>query len=100
MINVIGGLAGQLIGLFGAKGQAAQATIKERISHMERSYTDEFLVLFWFSTPVVAWFDPVRADQWIEAVFSNVQYSALLIGITASVFGLGKLNGRKSQNNA
>ena len=49
----------------------------------------------WFSPAVVAWFSPDKANAWIAAVFSNAEYSALLIAITAAVFGLGKINGRK-----
>ena len=87
-------LIGQVIGLFGKKGEAAQAQLKTRIESMDRTWTDEILVVVWFTPVVVAWFDAERSQEWIAGVFSNPEYSALLIGITAAVFGLGKL-GRK-----
>ena len=95
MLNLAAGLVGQVIGLFGEKGKAQQEALKERVSNMQRSLTDEFIAAIWFSPVVMAWFDPARADAWIAAVFSNQEYSALLIAITAAVFGLGKINGKK-----
>ena len=96
MVNLLGGLVGQVIGLFGAKGKARQQAISNRISAMERSLTDEFIAVVWFSPMVVCWFSPERATAWIDAVTkNNPEYFAMLAAITAAVFGLGKINGRK-----
>lgn len=97
MINVIGGLAAQVIGLFGQRGKATQEAIQQRISNMERSWTDEFIVLIVFSPWAVAWFDPEHSKSWIDSVMENDVYAALCIGIISAVFGLGKLNGRAQQ---
>ena len=95
MINLAAGVLGQVIGLFGAKGKAAQEQLKARVSMMERSWTDEFIAVVWFSPVIVAWFSPAKSEAWITALTVNQDYFGLLVGITAAVFGLGKLNGRK-----
>lgn len=87
------GLVGQVIGLFGSKGKATQESLKVRVASMERSWTDEVIVVIWFSPLVVGWFNAQAATDWIAAVFANDEYSALLFAITAAVFGLGKING-------
>jgi len=95
---IVGGiinLLGQAIGLFGAKGEAKQEALAVRVSGMERSWTDEFIAVVWFSPLVVAWFNPARADAWIASVTGNLEYFGMLAGITMAVFGIGKLNGRK-----
>lgn len=88
-------LIGQVIGLFGKKGEAQQAQLKARVEAMDRSYTDEYLVVFWTLPGVVAWFNPDRAQVWIDTLFSSELYAGLIIGITASVFGLGKIKRAK-----
>lgn len=96
IVNLIAGLAGQLIGLFGERGKKAQEILSARVSQMERSWTDEFIVVTWFSPVWVAWFSEQRAIGWINLV-QNLpgEYWVMLQGITLAVFGLGKLNGRK-----
>jgi hypothetical protein len=95
MINVIGGLLGQIIGLFGQRGQAAKENLQARISNAQRSWTDEVIALVWFSPLLVAWFSKPKAQAWIETVTADSEYYGMLVAITAAVFGLGKLNGRK-----
>ena len=95
MINLIGGLAGQLIGLFGQQGRDAQANIKTRLAQMERSYTDEVIVAYWFGPTLVAifgWAEPLVNQQIM--VSANGEIFAIQAAITAAVFGLGKMNGR------
>ena len=93
--SLVANLLGQVVGLFGQKGKAAQDALAARVSNMERSWTDEFITAVWFSPLLVSWVNPEKANEWIATVFANKEYSALLMGITAAVFGLGKLNGRK-----
>ncbi len=86
------GVVGQIIGLFGEKGKASQEAMKARVEQMGRSGTDEMITAVWFSPLVVMWFAPERAEVWIQTAFNtSPEYSALLIGITAAVFGLGKI---------
>jgi hypothetical protein len=95
IVSGVAGLIGQVIGLFGARGKATQEQLKARVESMGRSWTDEFIAVVWFSPLVAAWFSPERANEWIAAVTSNVEYFAMVGAITAAVFGLGKLNGRQ-----
>ncbi len=95
IVNAAAGLIGQVIGLFGSKGRATQEQLKARVESMGRSWTDEFITIVWFSPLVAAWVSPEAAAAWIEAVTSDVEYFAMVGAITAAVFGLGKLNGRK-----
>lgn len=86
------GLVGQIVGLFGERGKASQEALRARQEAMGRTWTDEFITLVWFSPLVVAWFNPDAATQWINAVLGqNPEYVAIVAGITAAVFGLGKL---------
>jgi hypothetical protein len=87
-------LFGQVIGIFGAKGAAKQEALKQIAGNMHRSWTDEVIVCIWFSAPLVAWFDSQAAIEWIQTVSGEKEYFALLTGITAAVFGLGKINGK------
>lgn len=93
--GLVANLVGQVIGLFGQKGKAAQDALAARVNNMERSWTDEFITVIWFSPVMVAWFDPGKSDAWIKSVTGNTEYFGMLAGITAAVFGLGKINGRK-----
>jgi len=95
LISVVAGLAGQIIGLFGSKGKAQQQALKTRVANMKRSWTDELVALVWFSPMMMAWISPDRATAWIDTATADPEYYALLVGITAAVFGLGKINGRK-----
>ena len=71
MINVVAGLAGQILGLFGQKGRANQEALKARVANMKRSLTDEFLVVYWFGPSVLL------------GLFSPDHYSAYVAAITA-----------------
>ena len=85
-------LAGQIIGLFGARGKATQEALKARQESMQRTWTDEFITVVWFSPLLVAWVEPDRATAWIDAVLGqNPEYVAIVASITAAVFGLGKI---------
>ena len=88
-------LLSSALGIFGQKGKAAQERITTRISAMERSWTDEVIAAVWFSPLIVSWFSPDRATSWIQTVTQDAEYYGMLVGITAAVFGLGKMNGRK-----
>ena len=94
IFNVLGGLAGQIIGLFGAAGQQKREALNARIQNMQRSWTDEILVLYWFSPSFVAWVNPDKATTMIQAMTADKEFFAVQAAITAAVFGLGKLNGR------
>jgi len=95
IVNLVGGLLGQVIGLFGAKGKAQQEQMASRISALGRSWTDEFIAVVWFSPLIVSWISPDRAQAWIDTITSQDEYFSMLVGITLAVFGIGKLNGRK-----
>jgi len=95
LVPLAGNLIGQVIGLFGQKGQASKEALQARMGAMERSWTDEILVVYWFSPGIASWIDPVYATTMIAAMFSNTELVALQGAITAAVFGLGKVNGRK-----
>ena len=96
LVTMAGQLLGQAIGLFGAKGKASQENIKARMSAMKRSWTDEFLVVVYFSPLVVGWVSPERAMAWLAMVGEMPDsYMAILFAITGAVFGLGKMGGKK-----
>lgn len=95
IVSGIMSLAGQLIGLVGAKGKAAQEQINTRVSAMERSWTDEVLVAYWFSPGFVAWFSPEAVEAWTKATVGNEQLFTIQLLITAAVFGLGKIKRSK-----
>jgi hypothetical protein len=85
-------LAGDVVGIFSANGKAKAEATAQRIQSMGRSWTDEFIVLVFFSPIIVSWFSPTRAAEYYSAFDSMPEwYAALIIGITAAVFGLGKL---------
>jgi len=95
IVSAIGNLLGQVIGLFGERGKAKQASLDARVANLARSWTDEFITVVWFSPLIVAWFSPERSDAWIASITGQVEYFGMLSAITAAVFGLGKINGRK-----
>ncbi len=96
LVKLLGSLLGSLIGLAGDWGKNKQAALMTRLSNMQRSWTDEFITVVYFSPLLVAWFAPERAGAWVQMVQSLPQeYNAVLAGITAAVFGLGKINGRR-----
>jgi len=88
------GLVGQVIGLVGDKGKAAQADLVARAENMKRSWTDEVLVIYWFSPSVIAWFDKEKSLEVQQTMTADPELFALQVAITAAVFGLGKINGR------
>ena len=86
------GLAGNVIGIFSENGKAKAAETASRIESMGRSWTDEFIVIVFFSPIIVNWFAPERATAWFASLDTAPEwYTALVIGITAAVFGLGKI---------
>lgn len=94
--SLIAGVAGQLIGLFGERGKAAQETIRQRVSNMERSWTDEVIVVTIFSPLWVGWFSEERAIGWLGMVQGMPEwYTGMLWAVVGAVFGLGKLHGRR-----
>ena len=97
IFNVLGGLAGQIIGMFGKSGEARQDAIKARIDSMQRTWSDEILIVYWFAPSVRAWWDPEGGTAMIEAMTSSEQFFGIQVAITAAVFGLGKLNGKASK---
>ena len=85
-------LAGDVVGMFSESGKAKAAETATRIQNMGRSWTDEFIVLVFFTPIVVGWFSPDRVYSYFQTLGSMPEwYTALVIGITAAVFGLGKI---------
>lgn len=85
-------LLGQVLSLFGAKGKATAEDMKARVESMGRSWTDEFLVVVWFSPIAVMWFSPEKANAYITNLTAMPEwYVGILYLITGAVFGLGKL---------
>ena len=89
--NIIAQIAGGVIGIFGQWGQAKQEVIKERVANMQRSGTDEVIVVTVFAPLWVAWFSPERADTWLKMVDGMPEwYVTMVFGIISAVFGLGE----------
>lgn len=86
-------LLGQVVGLFGQKGAAAQQNIKARTAAMGRTWTDEVLVAYWFLPGFVGWFNPEAVQSWTASTVGNEQLFTIQLLITAAVFGLGKIKG-------
>ena len=85
-------LAGQLIGVFGERGRAAAADLEARRVAMDRTWTDEFIVLFWFGPTLLSWFGYTTAiDEQIRSIANAPELTGIQVAITAAVFGLGKL---------
>jgi hypothetical protein len=61
---------------------------------MARSWTDEFLVVYWFSPSIVGIFNTAKGIEMSSNMTHNTELFALQVAITAAVFGLGKINGR------
>lgn len=95
--NIVGGLAAEVIGIFGQRGKEKREEIKTRIENMQRSWTDEILVVYWFAPSVLAWFNPEHAAKMISSMTADEQFFGIQVAITVAVFGLGKLNGRKAK---
>jgi len=95
IVNIAAKLLGSVIGIWGEKGKAKQEALATRVEAMKRSWTDEFIAVYWFSPSIVSWFDPDKATAMITSMTSNEQFFGVQIGITLAVFGIGKLNGKK-----
>ena len=92
LVTAASALLGQVLSLFGAKGKATAADVKARVDNMGRSWTDEFLVVVWFSPIAVMWFSPEKASEYIANLTNMPEwYVGILYLITGAVFGLGKL---------
>ena len=53
------------------------------------SWKDEIITLIWFAPLVIAWFDPVKAMEWVNFVAElPVFYQIGMFGIMAASFGL------------
>tara|TARA_R110002020_G_C16234081_1_gene768628 strand:- start:931 stop:1245 length:315 start_codon:yes stop_codon:yes gene_type:complete len=90
-------LAAAVIGLFGERGKDTQERIQQRIGAMERTWTDEFIVVIFFAPLVVSWFSPERSNAWVANLEAMPEwYVYLLMAIVSAVFGLGKLKGPKT----
>jgi hypothetical protein len=96
VLNLIGQALGGVIGLFGDWGKGKQEAVNARISGMERSWTDEVIVVTIFSPLWVGWFSEAKAQAWLAMVDGMPEwYTAMLFAVISAVFGLGKLNGRR-----
>jgi hypothetical protein len=96
IVNMIGKLLGSALGLVGSWGKAKQEAVNARISSMERSWTDEVIVVTVFSPLWVGWFSEPRAQAWLSMVDSMPEwYTGMLFAVIGAVFGIGKMNGRK-----
>ena len=90
-------LFGQLIGVFGQKGKAKQEQITATAANMQRTWTDEIIVLYWFGPTLLALFgfsEPMDR-QLLMITAENSLLFEVQVGITAAVFGLSKIAGRK-----
>jgi hypothetical protein len=94
IVNAALGLVGQVISLFGQAGKAKQEDLKTRVEAMKRSWTDEILVVYWFSPTMVGWFDLAKSIEMQNSMTANTELFAMQVAISAAVFGLGKINGR------
>jgi hypothetical protein len=53
------------------------------------SWKDEFITLVWFAPLIMAWWDPIRAQAWIDFVSGlPYWYQIGMFGIIAASFGL------------
>jgi hypothetical protein len=85
-------LASSLLGMIGAKGERAKESLENARDSMERSWTDEVLVVYWFGPTIVAMFGYTSSLEAQTAAIA--EFSPLFqvqIAITAAIFGLGKL---------
>jgi hypothetical protein len=92
------GLLGQIIGIFGEKGKAKQEALATFSANMQRSLVDEFLIVYWFLPSFLDWFgygQPLASQ--IAMIDADGFLFEAQITISASVFGLGKLVGRKGK---
>ena len=96
LAKLLASTLGSLIGIFGEWGKSRQERLNARISMMERSWTDEVIVVTFFAPLWIAWIDPQQSQSWIAFIDGTPGwYQQLLFAVTAAVFGLGKAIGRK-----
>ena len=87
------GLLGQVIGLFGERGKAKQEALKTVAANMQRTWVDAIIVLYWFAPTVLSWVGILKPLYSLETM--DPQLMQVQLGISAAVFGLNKLAGRK-----
>ena len=90
------GILGQVVGIFGAKGKAKQDALSHVASNMHRTWTDEVLALYWFGPSMASFFgyDHALIQQQLMIGDNSFLFQAQL-GISAAVFGLSKLVGKR-----
>jgi hypothetical protein len=94
--SAVVGLVGQVIGIFGKKGEARQEALKNVASNMHRTWTDEFITLYWFGPTMAAFFGYSHALVQQQAMIADNSFLfQAQLGITAAVFGLSKIVGKK-----
>ena len=90
------GLIGQVIGLFGERGKAKQQALTAVAQNFQRTWVDELIVLYWFFPSVLAYLGYTESlDTQIEMLSSSGPLMEIQIGISAAVFGLNKLSGKR-----
>lgn len=87
------GLLGQVIGLFGEAGKAKQEALREVAANFQRTWVDEIVVLYWFAPTVLSWFGILKPLYSLETMAPELMQ--IQLGITAAIFGLNKLGGRR-----
>jgi hypothetical protein len=91
---VKGGLAllGQLIGIFGEQGKAKAKALETLAANMARTWVDEIIALYWFGPSLL---DYMGITGPLIRQMAMIGDGSMLfqtqVGITAAVFGLGKL---------
>jgi len=90
------GLFGQLLGIFGAQGKAKQQALSQVAANMQRTWVDEIVCLYWFLPTILAVFGWPEGLERQQAMIGDGSYLfQTQVGITAAVFGLGKIAGKR-----
>ena len=90
------GLIGQVIGLFGQAGKAKQEALKATAQNFQRTWVDELIVLYWFFPSVLAYLGrPESLQTQVDMLNASGPLMEIQIGISAAVFGLNKLSGKR-----
>lgn len=90
------GLLGQVIGLFGERGKAKQEALREVAQNFQRTWVDELIVIYWFAPSVASYFGAGQAlANQIAMLDASGPLMEIQIGISAAVFGLNKLSGKR-----
>lgn len=93
--NGILNIIGQVVGIFGQTGKAKQEALKQVAANMQRTWTDEIIVAYWFAPSVLALFGYPDALTTMQGFAqSGDLLFEMQVGISAAVFGLGKLAGK------